>query len=37
MTFLDALGGLTLGNVVPGLSRSATWYFRADSPGPKTF
>jgi subtilisin family serine protease len=37
MTFPDALGGLTLGNIVPGLSRSATWYFRADSPGPKTF
>ena len=33
----DALGGLTLGNIVPMLSRSATWTFRATSPGPKTF
>ena len=28
---------MTLGNIVPTLGRSATWYFRADSPGPKTF
>ena len=33
----DALGGLTLGNIVPALSRSATWFFFATSPGPKTF
>jgi hypothetical protein len=37
MIFPDARGGLTLGNIVPTMSRSATWYFRADSPGPKTF
>ena len=33
----DALGSLTLGNIVPTLSRSATWFFWANSPGPKTF
>ena len=32
----NALGSLTLGNVVPTKSRSATWFFRAISPGPKT-
>jgi hypothetical protein len=27
----------TLGNLFPSISRSATWTFRADTPGPKTF
>ena len=31
------LDGFTLGNLVPMLGRSATWTFRATSPGPKTF
>ena len=30
-------GEVTLGNLVPMLGRSATWTYRADSPGPKTF
>jgi len=37
MRFYDPLATLTLGNVVPTLSRSATWFFTANSPGPKTF
>ena len=28
---------LTLGNLVPNYSRSASYWFRADTPGPKTF
>jgi hypothetical protein len=31
------LDGFTLGNLVPMLGRSATWTFRATSPGPKNF
>jgi hypothetical protein len=31
------LDGFTLGNLVPMLGRSATWTFRATSPGPKSF
>jgi subtilase family serine protease len=31
------LAGLTLGNLPPEISRYATWYFRATTPGPKTF
>jgi hypothetical protein len=31
------MASMTLGNIVPILSRSATWYFRADTPGPKDF
>jgi hypothetical protein len=34
---LDPEGQWTLGNLVPMLGRSATWTYRADSPGPKTF
>ena len=37
MRFPSAREGLTLGNVVPQLSRSATWYIRADTTGPQTF
>jgi hypothetical protein len=37
MSFPVAPDTLTLGNVVPLLSRSATWLFRADTPGPKLF
>jgi len=37
MSFLNVTDALTLGNVVNGLSRSATWLFRADTTGPKTF
>jgi hypothetical protein len=33
----DALGSLTLGNLVPMLGRSATWTFRANTVGTKTF
>jgi hypothetical protein len=29
--------GMTLGNVIPNLNRSGTWYFKGDSPGTKTF
>ncbi len=36
MTFSNARG-LTLGSIVEGDSRSATWRLRMDSPGPKTF
>jgi hypothetical protein len=36
MTFSNARG-LTLGSIVEGDSRSATWRFRMDTPGPKTF
>ena len=28
---------LTLGNLIPNISRRATYFFRADTPGPKTF
>jgi len=37
MSFFGTSDALTLGNVVSGLSRSATWWFRADTTGPKTF
>ena len=37
MLYSDGLRPMTLGNVVPMLSRSATWYFRATSTGSKTF
>jgi subtilisin family serine protease len=37
MNFLNVPDALTLGNVVSGLPRSATWLFRADTTGPKTF
>jgi hypothetical protein len=33
----DPDGQVTLGNLVPLLGRSATWSYRADTPGPKTF
>lgn len=37
MPFTDALGSLTLGNIPPSWSRSATWSFLAQTPGSKTF
>ncbi len=37
MSFLGTTDALTLGNVVSGLPRSATWTFRADTTGPKFF
>jgi Subtilase family/CARDB len=37
MSFLGATDALTLGNVFSGWSRSATWIYRADTTGPKTF
>ena len=37
VSFLGVADALTLGNVVSGLARSATWTFRADTTGPKLF
>jgi hypothetical protein len=37
MRFTAALGGITLGNLPPETSRHATFYFRATTPGTKTF
>jgi subtilase family serine protease len=37
MNYLYAEPRYTLGNLVPLLGRSATWTYRADAPGPKTF
>jgi hypothetical protein len=37
MRFTAALGGMTLGNLPPEVSRYATWYFQATTPGTKTF
>jgi hypothetical protein len=37
MSSSDPEGEFTLGNLVPLLGRSATWTYRADTPGPKTF
>ncbi|MEW6270188.1 MAG: CARDB domain-containing protein, partial [Thermodesulfobacteriota bacterium] len=37
MPFADPLGSLTLGNIPPSWSRSATWSFLAQTPGSKTF
>jgi hypothetical protein len=37
MTFSSPDGRVTLGNLVPLLGRSATWTYRADTPGPKAF
>ena len=36
MLYGDGLRPMTLGNVVPTLSRSATWYFKATTTGSKT-
>ncbi|MGH7358983.1 MAG: CARDB domain-containing protein, partial [Candidatus Rokuibacteriota bacterium] len=37
MRFTAALGGVTLGNLPPSFSRFATFWFRATTPGTKTF
>jgi subtilisin family serine protease len=37
MSFLGVADALTLGNTTASLPRNATWLFRADTPGPKTF
>jgi subtilase family serine protease len=37
MLYSDGLRPMTLGNVVPTLGRSATWYFKSGSPGSKIF
>jgi subtilisin family serine protease len=37
MLYSDGLRAMVLGNAVPMLGRSATWYFRADSSGSRTF
>jgi hypothetical protein len=37
MSFPDARAPVTLGNIMPMLSRSATFYYRAVTPGPKNF
>jgi subtilase family serine protease len=37
MSFHGTTDALTLGNVTSGLPRVATWLFRADTVGPKTF
>src|SRR5262249_39388520 len=37
VSFLGVADALTLGNVVSGLARMATWTFRADTTGPKLF
>ena len=37
MSFLGVGDALTLGNVGAGLSRSATWWYRANTTGPKSF
>ncbi len=37
MSFFGDPDALTLGNVFAGISRSATWWYRADTTGPKAF
>ena len=37
MRWITPDAGLTLGNIPPSVSRYATWYVIADTPGPKTF
>jgi hypothetical protein len=37
MLYSDGLRAMVLGNAVPMLGRSATWYFKADSSGSRTF
>jgi len=36
-SFLGVSDRLTLGNIFPGISRSATWWYRADTTGTKSF
>jgi subtilisin family serine protease len=37
MSFLGVPDALTLGNAFPGITRSATWWYRADTTGTKSF